>query len=187
MKLSKKLFENLNLIFSIQLDNMKLEDHLKIVIEAHRDYSVERSRSVRKWDKKTPYWIHPVWCATTILFETLLPENLREDGYLALLYHDILEETTIKLPNDLPERVKHFVQQMSFENGSMQEMQEIWSKRPEIKLFKLYDKVSNLMDGMWMDSERKQRHCEYVKRLTDEVESVYGGLNIVKIARAVTK
>jgi len=166
---------------------VELENHLRIIIKAHRNHSIKLSRSVRKWDKKTPYWIHPIWCATTLLSETSLPENLRKDGYLALLYHDILEETTVHLPVELPERVKYFIKEMSFVNGSAQEMIEIWNKPSEIKLLKLYDKVSNLMDGIWMDSEKKQEYNEYVKKLTDEVEVLYGNLNIIRIAKAIIK
>lgn len=166
---------------------MKLEDHLKIVIKAHRDHSIEPSRSVRRWDKKTPYWTHPIWCAMTLLSETSLPEDLRKEGYLTLLYHDFLEETTVDLPAELPERAKYLIREMTFENESMQEMQEIWNKSSEVKLFKLYDKVSNLMDGAWMNSEKKQKYNEYTRKLTDEVEKIYGNLNIIKIARAITK
>jgi len=50
---------------------------------------------------------------------------------------------------------------MTFEGGSEQEIVEIWDKPTEIRLYKLYDKVSNLLDGAWMkDEKRKKRSPE---------------------------
>ncbi|MBI2542738.1 MAG: hypothetical protein HYW24_00945 [Candidatus Aenigmarchaeota archaeon] len=164
---------------------MNFEDHLQYIIHAHRNHSTNTHKAVRYWDMKTPYSIHPIWCAMTLLTETSLPEATRENGSLALLYHDILEDTTVELPEYLPERVRYLVQEMTFEEGSAQEMREIWSKESEVKLLKLYDKVSNSLDGIWMTPEKYRQYNEYVRRLLHEVEAEYGELNIVKIGRVI--
>lgn len=167
----------------------KIEEDIGIIAKAHREHSID-SRSTRKWDNQTPYSIHPIWCAMTILHETDLPKDLRYDGALALLYHDVPEDTTAKLPKNLSERVRHFVKGMHFPGGTPQERKEIWDKDDEIKLLKLYDKISNLLDGIWINPREKKPPREYlrdyVQRLTNEVEEIYGSLNIVKIARAMT-
>ncbi|MBI1979096.1 MAG: hypothetical protein HYS62_03505 [Candidatus Aenigmarchaeota archaeon] len=164
---------------------MNFENHLQYVIQAHGEYPLRPENATRRWDGKTPYSIHPIWCAMTLRTETSLPEELRETGSIALLYHDVLEDTKAGLPEDLPERVRHLVREMTFLGGMTQEMEEIWNKGIEIKLLKLYDKVSNLLDGSWMTADRAQQYRDHTKRLLDEAVATYGELNIVRIARAI--
>ncbi len=163
---------------------MMLQKNLNYIIEAHQNSSRKPSKSSRKHDCKTPYWIHPIWCATTILTETSLDERTRNEGALALLYHDILEDTTKPLPENLEERIKNLVMEMTFES-SEQEMQKIWQKPREIRLYKLYDKVSNLLDGIWMGEEKIRAYQEYTKKLSQNVIEIYGILNITKITEII--
>ena len=151
---------------------------------SHAEHPTKESHAFRKWDNRTPYGIHPVWCAMTLLQETALPDELREAGAEALLFHDILEDTTANLPEDTNHRVRGLVEGMTFA-GSNEEMEHVWERSPEIRLLKLYDKVSNLLDGVWMDAEKLERYRAHTRRLTDDVESRYGLLNIVRIARAL--
>ena len=163
-----------------------LEEHIGWVIEAHRDHPKKLSKATRKWDGKTPYAMHPIWCATTLLHETALDGQTREEGALALLYHDILEDTFEPLPPLLSDRVKELVNHMTFEGGNAQEMQEVWTKPKEVRLYKVYDKVSNLLDGCWMSLEKRAAYDDYTRRLTEDAERNYGKLNITRIARAIT-
>lgn len=166
------------------MDAHELEKCIAYAISAHRDYAKSMSKTTRKWDIRTPYSIHPIWCAMTLLQETSLPSHIRENGYKALLYHDILEDTNAPLPSDTPKEVVQLVKDMTFESFES-EMQEIWNKSDEVKLLKLYDKVSNLLDGTWMSPEKKKLYIEYTRRLTEEVEKIFGDLNIVRIARTI--
>lgn len=152
---------------------------------AHAEQATKPSKAVRKWDGKTPYGIHPTWCAMTLLTETTLPEELRARGAQALLLHDVLEDTTAGLPQGTPDEVARLVEGMTFASSD-EEMELIWSRSGEIKLLKLYDKVSNLLDGSWMSKERAERYARYLLRLCDEVQPLYGNLNIIRIARAIT-
>lgn len=161
-----------------------LFDQIYFCIRAHASQATKPSKAVRKWDGKTPYSVHPIWCAITIMTETTLPEKIRTLGAEALLLHDILEDTTAKLPDDTSAEVRTLVEGMTFESSD-EEMKLIWDRSLEIKLFKLYDKVSNLLDGSWMSFERRNRYAAYLLRLCDEVESHYGKLNIIRIARAI--
>ena len=115
---------------------MKPED-LTYVVESHLKNPKKPGKSVRKWDGRTYYWIHPLWCATMISTETNLDLKTREEGALTLLYHDILEDTTKKLPSHLSKRIKTLVEHMTFPGGSKQEMEEVWYKPKEIRLYKL--------------------------------------------------
>ena len=158
------------------------EKDLNYIIEAHR--KSKPNKSTRLWDKKTPYSIHPIWCAMTLLHETSLPEDLRRDGSQALLYHDILEDTEYPLPSWLSTIVQELVIEMTFES-SRRERKDIWTKFPEVRLLKLYDKVSNLMDGIWMLPERRKEYEGFISRLCDDVEENYDKLNITRIARTI--
>ena len=162
-----------------------MEQQIKEIFEAHRKYPTKPSKAHRKWDGKTPYGVHPTWCAMTLAHETNLPEEIRETGVLALLYHDIIEDTNYE--PYLSAKVNELVIQMTFENGSKQEMKEIWSKDPVIRLLKLYDKVSNFMDGDWMAQEKKENYKNYIKQLIKDVETNYGKLNITKLAKGLVE
>ncbi|MDP3882028.1 MAG: hypothetical protein Q8Q31_04100 [Nanoarchaeota archaeon] len=163
---------------------IKFED-LSYIADAHQFHPKNDKKAFRKWDGRTPYFIHPLWCATTILTETRLDEKTRVEGYYTLLYHDLLEDTTQSLPASLEKRIEELVKDMTFLGGSEQEMNEIWSKLEEIRLYKLYDKVSNLLDGTWMSGEKRRAYGEYVSRLCLDVEQNYGALNITLMARAI--
>jgi hypothetical protein len=164
-----------------------MEKDIEYILDAHKNYAKKPSKAVRKWDGKTPYYIHPLWCATTIASETALDEETKRVGIQALLYHDILEDTTKELPEGLDEKVKQAVKDMTFEGGSKQEMEEVWTKPKAVRLYKLYDKVSNLLDGIWMDDEKWDKYVEYTMKLYEDVECNYGELNITRIARTVAE
>jgi hypothetical protein len=120
----------------------------------------------------------------TLLQEPTIPEELRMNGALALTYHDLLEDTLADLPTDTSPRIRDLVVSMTF-TGMADEMAQIWNKTPEIWLLKLYDKVSNLLDGQWMASEKAATYKAYTLTLADQVEAHFGHLNIVRMARAM--
>jgi len=166
--------------------HQELNKHIDYIIESHTPlFSTTPEKSIRFWDKETPYSIHPLWCATTLATETELPKDVREEGIITLLYHDVLEDTTRSLPSDIPSHIRQSIQDMTFPGGIQQEMEEIWDKKPLIRLFKLYDKISNLLDGTWMSSELYDTYSAYSRKLLLDVENTYGQLNIVKIAHAI--
>lgn len=167
-----------------------LQRAINACLEAHGEYSKKQEYSVRKWDNQTPYGIHPLWCAMALLQESNLPGLVnREKCALALLFHDVRENTTMKLPEWLPQDTIELVELMTFtsEPGSTEiEMREIWNRPVIVRLLKLYDKVSNLLDGSWMSDEKwNDQYVPYVLQLVDDVEKNYGQLNIVRMARAI--
>jgi len=164
---------------------MTLQHHLRYVINAHASYPKKPINAFRLWDQQTPYSIHPLWCAMTIATETTLPEKIRKDGMITLLYHDILEDTTKKLPLGLNQNVCHLIRDMTFSGGINEEIKKIWHKSKEVRLLKLYDKVSNLLDGIWMKPDKRTAYQQYVEQLIKDVEHNYTKLNIIRIARAI--
>ena len=153
---------------------------------AHADLPTKPSKAVRKWDGRTPYAIHPLWFAMTLLTEVTLPEDLRMRGARALLLHDVLEDTTAGSPLGLDPQVVSLVEGMTFASSD-EEMEQVWSRSDEVKLLKLYDKTSNLLDANWMSPEKRIRYRAYLLRLCDAVEPIYGSLNIITMAKAVAR
>ena len=171
------------------IDFSEMPRYLLLGWEAHDKYARTTRDRVRRHDNKTPYIVHPTWAASSIMQDPSLPVELRWLGWRVLILHDVLEDTTLKLPDWVPEEVCRSVEMMSFESSQV-EMKDIWSRPGGIRLFKLYDKVSNLLDGTWMDSREpgyRERYEQYALRLADDVELRFGTLNICRIARAICR
>lgn len=164
----------------------ELAQHIDFIVNAHEHLSKTPIKSVRAWDTETPYYIHPLWCTMTIASETTLPKDIRQKGMITLLYHDVIEDTDAQLPQNLPAEIQQLINDMTFKDGITQEMIEIWTKKPIIRLFKLYDKISNLLDATWMSPQLREKYIIYTKKLLQDVENNFGSLNIVKIAHALT-
>jgi len=160
---------------------------IDLCFRAHTLHPRKPQKAVRKWDGRTPYFVHPLWCGTAILHEPSLPEALRRRGAQALCLHDVLEDTTQRLPPGLPPAVRRLVQGMTFPGGSAQEMEEVWSRPPEVRLLKLYDKTCNMLDDAFMPEERRRKSRRYVRRLAADVELHYPGTNIVRLALALCR
>lgn len=163
---------------------VKLARRISFAITTHATHARKLRNATRLWDKTTPYGVHPTWCAMTILQETNLEDDIRLNGYQALLLHDILEDTTASLPEDTPSEVRTLVEDMTFESID-EERELVWSRGSEIALLKLYDKTSNLLEGRTMYSDRRILYLEYTRQLIAEVRKAYGELNIVAIAEAI--
>ena len=173
------------------IDAGTLAGIISSVFKAHHAYAKRGSKRFRKWDGKTPYGIHPTWSALTLLTETTLDEWTRTVGVWTLLNYDLLEDTSASLilPKDerLMNRIIANINDMSKKTGESKD-EEFWrliNSYNEIRLFTLYDRVSNLLDGVWMDDATKTMYTSYVRALADNVFKIYGNLNIVKIARSI--
>lgn len=162
---------------------------IPFVMSAHSNFVKKSADKVRRWDEKTPYFIHPLWCSMMILTEEKLSEEIRIIGSQVLAIHDINEDSSASIPSYVDERAIKIAKEMIF-NDSSHEMQELSKKDILVKLFKLYDKVSNLMDSNWMNQRGREYYRARIKfclSLVDEVEAEYGKLNIVVVAREIIR
>ena len=151
-------------------------------IEAHTHHANRPQDTVRLWDGRTPYVIHPIWCAMTLLTETTLPEAVRFPGALALLWHDTLEDTQVPLPAEAAPDVRRLVEEMTFASLD-EEFALLWERSATTKLLKLYDKVSQFLDGIWLKDARWNQLVDHTRKLERFVLETYGELNIVKLSR----
>lgn len=151
---------------------------------AHINNPRKLTDRVRFHDNKTPYIVHPIWCAMTILTETALDETTRLNGYLALMWHDVLEDTTVSLPEPTDDTIKQLVIDMTFDCFE-EETRLLWKRTPLIRLLKLYDKTSNLLDAAHFNEAKWNRYTDFTNKLREDVHRNYGDLNIVKIAQSI--
>jgi len=169
------------------MDYKKFIEYVKLAAEAHQEKPLTEAKAIRTFQsgESNLYFTHSLWCAITILLETRLPEAIRISGAEALLFHDVLEDTTAELPPDLSSKVKEMIQGMTFNNFN-DEVKETLKKPAQAQLLKLYDKTATLYDG-----ERKGKVSKewfnYIRQLIDNVEKEYGELNIVILAKALIK
>lgn len=166
------------------VDSFELAQHIQVVITQHTLSAKKPENATRIWDGKTPFAIHPVWCALTILTEQRLTEKTRRKGALTLLYHDLYEDTDSNLPRNLPLEVIAAIRNMTFPNGSPN-WRDISRLAPDLRLFKLYDKTSNLMDPFERQAYELRNQQLLVRLLIDDVLQNYGELNITKLASAL--
>lgn len=153
-------------------------------IQAHTHFPTTPRDAVRLWDNKTPYVIHPIWCAMTLLSETELQDDIRYNGAIALLWHDILEDTKLLLPDDTHPVVQQLVHEMTFASFD-EERERLWERSDTTKLLKLYDKTSQLLDGKWLKEGRWNQLVQHTRKLEQFVLTTYGELNIIKLSRVL--
>jgi len=78
----------------------QIVDAITFAVLGHDNYARKPEFRFRTWDNETPYGVHPVWCAMTILFEASLPKRTRVYLVKLLLFHDLEEDTTAGFPED---------------------------------------------------------------------------------------
>lgn len=167
-----------NLVAQMIVNSVSFAKH------AHIDLPFTPNDAIRFHDRTTPYIVHPIWCAMTIMTETTLSESLRLSGCQALMWHDVLEDTHAELPIDASREVCQLIQDMSFANFA-DERAGIWHRSKEVRLLKLYDKTSNLLDASHYTVEKWNTYVDFTRSLITDVENNYGQLNIIKIAKSV--
>jgi len=125
-----------------------------------------------------------------LLQEPNLSRQPRVVGAHTLALHDVLEDTTVGLPEWTHPLVKEGVEQMTFQSFS-EERRLIWGRPEMIWLLKLYDKASNLLDGWpWMDNrgaEYRNMYEAFTLELAERAQERFGELKIVRIARAICR
>lgn len=153
---------------------------------AHDTYPRKPAKAWRKAGMGCiPYGVHPLWCATAIMQENSLPQDVRDRCAIALLLHDVLEDTTAPLPDDITPEERTLTHELTFYGGTGEEMELIWSKSDLALLCKAYDKASNLFDLSFMAEEKRIAYRAYALRLAEHIEKTWGNLVIVKLIRSL--
>jgi (p)ppGpp synthase/HD superfamily hydrolase len=150
-------------------------------------YSAHQEHNTRKdyrQDGKVPFVVHPLWCALTMLNDQRIPFDERRIGYQVLLLHDVLEDTDMQVPDDVPEEVVSLVRDMT--HASWDEEQDIFAKTDFVKMLKLADKIASMYDEtVRPDPVRRRQWKELTERLAVDVEAHYGNIRLVTLAKAI--
>jgi len=165
-----------------------LEKAIILAMVAHERHSIRPSKRWRKSLPGTPYFVHPVWCATMFVQEPSIEEELRFHGACALALHDVLEDTHISLPRDFPLEVRNLVEEMTVPKSPNRpttqiEIDHLASKSEAVILLKLFDKTANALDGpqSWMEG-RWPLHRALLASLVDLNTPRYPDLIVLRIA-----
>jgi len=135
-----------------------------------------------------PFMTHPLGAAHLLIADTLVPHEERELGFKILLLHDVLEDTSLPLPEWVEEDVRNGVIEMTYTGPKKLEEKMAWagSKSSFIRLLVLYDAFWTLYERHVGGSvDRKESWRRGVSELAEQVAQEYGDLRIVQIARAV--
>lgn len=138
-------------------------DEITALWRAIQDNPSPGTKTARNFDERTQSAHHSILALELVTVESDVPAELRWLAGRALLWHDVLEDSTAGLPVGMPERVVELVQDMTFPGGSKQERIEIWGKAPIVRWLKLYDKAANLSDGARRGGWMEKRGTDYTR------------------------
>lgn len=161
----------------------ELKRYIDFAYFAYQEHNV--SGQAFRQGGKVPYLTHPVGSAFLLLADTVIPSEEREKGCKILILHDVLEDTSAKLPEWVDDEVKKGVVEMTYtEESDEEKMKKILEKSPFIKLLTLYDAFWSLYEQHVSEHHRKEWKAA-VAQLAVEAEKNYGNARIVQIAKVV--
>lgn len=160
------------------------EQFKKLIDFAYNAYQKHNVTSQEyRQDGKVPYIMHPLWCATLLLNDQLIPFKKRKLGFQVLLLHDVIEDTDLSMPDWISREVRNYVQEMTFSTWE-EAKREKPKKSIFMKLLFLYDALSSMYE--FHVSKKKQKEWKKLTNdLLEEVENHYGNIRIVQIAKPI--
>lgn len=161
----------------------ELKKYLDFAYSAYQENNI--TNQAYRQDGKVPYIMHPLWCASMLIADTQVPYEQRELGFKALILHDILEDTSLELPDWVEPEVKSVVKELTFESFK-QAMEKYPKKSPFIKLLLLYDKLSSMYENHVGEPKRHEWKILVLNGIK-EVEKEYGNIRIVQIGKAIAE
>lgn len=154
---------------------------LDFVYSAHQEHCVKKDF---RQSGKVPFVVHPIWCAIILLNDTRVPYEERRIGYQALLLHDVLEDTSLRLPDWVEPEVAKLVEEMTHE--TWEEEKAIDKKSSLVQLLKLCDKTASMYDeNVRPDPQRRHEWKELVQKLLKNVEPNYKDSRVVSVAKSI--
>lgn len=159
--------------------------YLKFVFKAHNEQDITHDELFRQFGK-TPYPTHCLLAAQLLLSDQRVPWKERKLGYLALLLHDIKENTAAELPDWVDPQVKKLVNELALDrsNNDATTEQQVLNKPDSIKLLILVDMLSNLYEEH-VKLQHRKIWIAGMKKLMHILESEYGKTRVFTIARAL--
>ncbi|MFZ3020462.1 MAG: hypothetical protein WA051_03035 [Minisyncoccia bacterium] len=163
------------------IEHEKLKKIIDFVYDAHQNHNTKKDY---RQDGRVPFFTHPLWCALTLLNDQRISFEDRNIGYQALLLHDVLEDTSEKLPDYIDNEVRELVNKMTHE--TWEEEQILENKSPLVKLLKLHDKISSMYDEtVRTDPVRRKEWRQLIEKLISETKKYYPEAKIIPVAETI--
>jgi len=176
-----------------KITSEEFKRYFDFAYSAYQENNISSPDQTYRQDGKVPYMMHPLWCASMLITDTQIPWEQREIGFKALILHDVLEDTSLELPDWVEPEVKEAVEAMTFEDHR-QALNEYKNKSPFIKLLMLYDELSSMYeyhvgvyDGVVMKKLKRKLWKEFTIKGIMEVEKEYGNIRIVQVGKAIVE
>jgi hypothetical protein len=164
-----------------KIEPKNLKQLLDLIYSAHQEHN---TRNDFRQNEKVPFIVHPIWCALTLLNDQRIPFKERELGYQVLLLHDIIEDTSLVVPDYIDQKVLDCVKEMT--HDTWEEEKNIEKKSDFIKLLKLCDKIASMYDEtVRNDLQRRKEWKILTQKLFVDVEKHYGNIRLVTLAKAI--
>lgn len=164
-----------------KIEPAKLKQLIDLAYSAHHEHN---TRNDFRQNGQVPFIVHPLWCALILLNDQRIPFVERELGYQVLLLHDVLEDTSLEIPDYVDKKVLELVKEMT--HKTWEEEQNIENKSDFVKLLKLCDKVASMYDEtVRQDPERRKEWKTLTQKLLQAVERHYGNIRLVILAKAI--
>jgi len=166
----------------------EFKKYLDFAYQAYQENNI--AGQAYRQNGKIPYMTHPLGSAMLLIADTKIPYKERELGFKILILHDVLEDTSLKLPAWIEGEVKKGVLEMTYlEKGNLKnKINWVWKKNSFYKMLILYDVFWTLyekhVDG---PLERQKMWQKSILILAKEVERDYGETQIIKIAKSIAK
>jgi len=153
---------------------------------AYDAYQNKNIRDLLRQEGKTPYMTHPLFAASLLLADQRIPWEDRYYGYQILVLHDVLEDTTAKLPDWVEEKVVDGVKELTFSDDMPfdEKVELLRGKDSFIKLLALCDTISNVYEEH-VSEEKRIKWKKYDEELVKDVENIYGDIRIVEISKTI--
>ncbi len=165
-----------------RIDHEDLKRLIDYVYDAHQNHNTKHDYRQKG---RVPFFTHPLWCALTLLNDQRIPFEDRVIGYQALLLHDVLEDTSVGIPDFVSQQVKDLVNQMT--HGTWEEEQKLENKSPLVILMKLHDKLSSMYDeSVRADPVRRKEWRQLLECLLVETKKYYPEARIIPIVESIT-
>lgn len=151
--------------------------------DAHQNHNIQGQDHIMRRGIY-PYIIHPMWAAGTLIADPKIPKEERILGYQILVLHDVLEDTSEKLPDWVNDEVKSGVESLTHDNWE-EEQEAITKYTPFLKLLKLCDKIQTMYELAVEDPKKAHEWKQLIERLVVDVEKHYGKTRVGMIANAL--
>ena len=151
--------------------------------DAHQNHNTQGQDHVMRRGMY-PYIIHSMWAACTLIMDPKIPKEERIIGYQILVLHDVLEDTSKKLPDWVSDEVKAGVQSLTHNNWQ-EEQEAVTHYTPFLKLLKLCDKMQTMYELAINDPIKARQWKTLIKNLVRDVEAHYGKTKVVVTANAL--